>query len=377
MKALVISQSGIGRSDPQIIYTANSLFDFGMEVHLFQCIHKGAPNPSNQLLRDGVICESFFPIIPMWSLSAFLEFSDYIIKKTSNIDYDYIFAFDFSGILVINKFYELKSGFRSVIFMLENIAYFNDSHGCFGFDVLSSVWGRSVVVYPEVNRLQSDLNRFGDALGKPQHFHILPPTTPSTPTLEVTWHNNHDDQTTHPVNIIYAGSIVNQSFAIEFGYALIESGLDFKYDLYGPVGPDMPQLLDRLIESSNNKIIYKGIVDQEELNNLYGQYKYSFVGWKPFEDNYFYACPNKFFQSLRSGAIPIVVPHPLIINAIEAHSLSCIILDWKTDNWPNLLKNNTSNYDYQAVCNNFEMFNLNMSWDSQVINLFSRLGICE
>ncbi len=86
-------------------------------------------------------------------------------------------------------------------------------------------------------------------------------------------------------------------------------------------------LLDPKV-SRAHLVEYRGLVHNDALAQARAEYAYSLVMWKPLSDNYYYACPNKFFESIASGVPPIVAPHPQCVEFVERYGLGIRMKDW-------------------------------------------------
>ena len=363
-KAIIVAQSGVGGSDPQIVYLANSLAVINFEVHLLQCIHPKASIFPAGFLDSSVKVESFYPKIPMWSKAGFSEFSHFSAKRQTELKADYIFSFDYAGVLTASLSNEIAPNtFTSCIFMLENIDYMIKSHGMGALDVLTSIWEKSIIVYPEVNRLNLDVSSYVNKLPVNERLFIISPTSPISSDEQSNKSTLNDDV----YRFIYAGSIVEESFAIEFGHCLKASGLNYVYDLYGVVGPNYGDHLNLMINESSGKVTHNGIVDQSRLNEIYGNYDYSFTGWKPVSSNYYFACPNKFFQTIKNRVIPITLDHPIIHNVIDFFDIYSLQLSWDQNLWADSLKKSIKLKDELTKLgdSNYEIFCKELSWQVQ------------
>jgi hypothetical protein len=305
----------------------------------------------------------------MWSRAGFAEFSHFCSSFQVMINAEYIFSFDYAGILTAaicdgNK----SNSFKSCIFMLENIEYMIKSHGMDSLDVLASIWEKSTIIYPEINRLNLDVSTYSKKLPLNKNLYVLSPTSPIS--INKAAHKNFEVNG-KICSFIYAGSIVEESFALEFGRCLNTSGLNYAYDLYGPVGKDYEKHLSQLIEESCGKVKYLGIVNQYELNQVYSNYDYSFTGWKPISSNYYFACPNKFFQSIRNKVIPVTLDHPIIRNTIDSFGLFTIRLPWEQHLWADALSSSIFSKKElsQHTELNYKLFKENLSWEVQFGNL--------
>jgi hypothetical protein len=73
---------------------------------------------------------------------------------------------------------------------------------------------------------------------------------------------------------------------------------------------------------------YQGLVTNDELSHRRAHYSYSLVMWKPLTPNYYFACPNKFFESIASGVPPLVAPHPQCAEICDRFDLGIKLADW-------------------------------------------------
>jgi hypothetical protein len=374
--AAIVLQSPIGRSDPQAIYLACSLNALGIKVTIIQCIHPDSVKIPYTLLPTAVEVLNFRPIIPMWSGGAVAEFSLFASKIIYSGRFDTVFSFDYTGILASAILLE-KGGWigNTCLFMLENIQYMIGSHGETALSALKYIWSKSVVVYPEPNRLLIDSSLYQNILGVNPNVYILPATVPrrvDNPTDSDYFKYRNIDK--RSLKVIYAGSVVSESFVIDFAKHIIKSKgeLDFTLDIFGPVGADCIGQLQAVACSAEGRVNYRGIVNQITLSKIYPEYDLSLVAWRPVSANFYFASPNKFFQAISSLVIPITTMNPLVSAAIDTHQLNTIKLDWNSDHWnADLLQASNLRLEYSGWAqNNYNKFSSSLSWDEEFNKFF-------
>ena len=82
------------------------------------------------------------------------------------------------------------------------------------------------------------------------------------------------------------------------------------------------------LESLQGNVRYMGYVEAEELEAARTKYAYSLTMWNPSNENQFFACPCKFFESIAALVPPIAAPHPQCKMLIERYGCGIVMEDW-------------------------------------------------
>lgn len=170
--------------------------------------------------------------------------------------------------------------------------------------------------------------------------------------------------------ILYSGSLSSQyTFAEDFTKEL----KDFPIDIYGPINEAEQDELGPAFEGIRNArqgANYKGYVAGSELRRLLPSYTYSIVRWNPKKGlNYYYACPNKFFEGLAHGVPPISAPHPQCMHLTRQYECGLVAEDFSVEAMAKAIQHgidllNTSSYD-RMVQNCLEAYDRFFNWDAQ------------
>jgi hypothetical protein len=99
-------------------------------------------------------------------------------------------------------------------------------------------------------------------------------------------------------------------------------------DLWGLVeGPGKAEL-EAALSTRGGAVRYRGYVDSLKLAELRKEYAYSLVIWAPIDENFHYACPNKFFEAIADGVPPIAAPHPQCRMLLDRYDCGIAMDDW-------------------------------------------------
>lgn len=383
-KALLEVHAPIGRSDPQAVFMANSLSQKGWDVKLIQCLHPKTPydHPLG-FLDSEVDLLSVSPVCPMWARSATFEFSMKCADVITNWMPDVFFAFDFSGQLAIALAHEKgKLRTKTIVMQLESVDYTKRFFDGDSLAIIGTAWKHSLVVYPECNRLSFDSRYMASNNITPKEFGVIAPTVPTNSDLQVDRKGLSDAtclSADYPITVAYTGSIVAESYAIEvlqaFNRAELCSTKKVRFKIAGPISPDISEIFHKLVEATPCAE-YLGVLNQIGVAKVISDAHFSFIGWKPIDTNFYYCAPNKFFQALSLGAIPICVPSPIFITA-SCHfpDLRIEYLDWDSASWDNELSH-IINDDIDKISadskTNRTIFNQQMSWDIEFQRFYNQ-----
>lgn len=223
-----------------------------------------------------------------------------------------------------------------------------------------------IVIYPEENRARMDMEVCGykdipniymyNASRAKNEIDIIPASTRNG-------------------RILYQGAI-NQHLT-QAEYYLKNERYPLDIDLYGNISGEGKEDIERRLTNGRNNINFFGFVDSKSLSILRKQYAYSIVMWNPIQDNYLYACPNKFFESIYDGVPPITAPHPQCKSLVDQYECGIVMKDWSYESFrTSLIKAQemygTSQYD-RMVDNCKYAAEVELNWDHQFNKLSSFL----
>jgi len=374
-KALLEVHAPIGRSDPQAVFLANSLSLSGWQVRLIQCLH---PNISyvqpEGLLSPDVELISFAPLTPMWAKSATFEFSFYCASLIRDWNPDIFVAYDFSGQLAIALAFELgKLKSRCIVMQLESVDYTRRFFEGDSLGVIGKAWRHSLVVYPECNRLISDAQYMAGKGFQAGRFALLAPTVPEISAAHSRRNPSRSTEKEEGCRIhtiAYTGSIVKESYVMEMLQAIrnieLLSPNNLRVVVAGPISSELSGAFHAIIQDMRNAE-YLGVLNQEGVTHVLEMSDFSFIGWKPLDTNFFYCAPNKFFQALAHGCIPICVPSPIFITASHCFpDLNIAYLNWNSESWDMELQSVVESIGknlQNMIKVNSDVFAMNLSWD--------------
>jgi glycosyltransferase involved in cell wall biosynthesis len=161
--------------------------------------------------------------------------------------------------------------------------------------------------------------------------------------------------------ILYQGSISKKN---TFG-KYYENIKDINIDLYGKCDEYMLSKLGKI----DNSIKYKGFISSTELDKVRGNYSFSLIIWNPNIENQYYACPNKFFESIASGVPVISAPHPQMVKLIKRYKCGILMNDWSFKSFKKSLKfaksiMGTEKHD-EMIRNCYIAYETELNWNTQ------------
>ncbi|MFQ5502421.1 MAG: glycosyltransferase [Phycisphaerae bacterium] len=182
-----------------------------------------------------------------------------------------------------------------------------------------------LVIYPEQNRAIQHMQQFEyQNLTNLVLFNAVPQT--DEPQVPAQSRNKR---------IIYHGTIHEER--TQGAFYLDEAVRAMPIDLFGNVESVTPDFRDQLIAEGGN-LKYHGYVDNATLKTLRKSYSYSITYWNPSIKNQFFACPNKFFESIAAGVPPITAPHPQTRELVECYDCGIVMKDWSLSSFVSTLE---------------------------------------
>lgn len=225
-----------------------------------------------------------------------------------------------------------------------------------------------LLIYPERNRAMLDIQKFGFS------------KIPSVVVMNCT-NQKEELQEVLPVSqrngkIIYSGRLDYENTNAR--YFLGEDIKDFKIDIFGNIAGENKETLSTEFAKLNSKVRYFGYIESEKLKPIRKEYAYSVVMWNPVNENQYYAAPNKFFEAIADGVIPICTPHPQCVEIIQRYDCGILMRDWSYDAFVEALwlaeKIYASDRYAELVEHCKEAVIKELSWEKQVEKLDVVLG---
>lgn len=200
-----------------------------------------------------------------------------------------------------------------IYYMFENMQYQNLHHPeLLQLNQMAEPWVDLICV-PERDRASFDLKslRWSDK--------------PCIEVLNVSAHRYLGDARNRSFRLIHAGSIAPDTMPEMMDTDLFN---DVPVDVFGILANEgVTQMLNSM-GSRRRKVVYKGILSAEKLEQAYPDYAFSIVCWRPTNINQIYASPNKLFQAISLGVPPISAPHPQCRRIIERYHCGIVMDNW-------------------------------------------------
>jgi glycosyltransferase involved in cell wall biosynthesis len=223
-----------------------------------------------------------------------------------------------------------------------------------------------LIIHPEENRAQRDMRECGykdapfviayNAVGMRDNIQITPPRERNG-------------------KILYQGSINSRLTFPD--YFTNKQLANIQIDLYGNISGEDRFEIEATFMNLRNDVKYHGYIDSQKLAKIRKQYAYSIVMWNPVDENFLYACPNKFFESIFDGVPPIAAPHPQCKAIIEQFGCGIVMRDWSFDAFRGALEiaqdlYGTPEYD-QMVENCRQAALAELNWETQFAKIEKHL----
>jgi len=353
LKILGVSDVSVGYGSPQIISFMKSLSEYigQAESILLEPDQPEKPPVDNLIAEIDVrrIYTTFHP----HSSPGRVEYINKSTKEINKIKPD---------VLVIFCTYSLPVLFK-ISYRPRYVIYYaiesTSSYGSFDVELNRRIDKLvDLIIYPEENRAKRDIELRG--------YKDIP---------SVILYNcaNHDYEF-NPLpsdqrngRILYAGTIdSNLTFA---DYYLQKKVQSYPIDLYGLIGGNNQQTLRDNFVKLCGTVRYLGYVENSVLAKLRKNYAYSIVMWNPISDNFLYAAPNKFFESIFDCVPPIVAPHPQCKKIINHYKCGIVMDGWDFDSFRRSVRQSLQIFntpDYNNMVNNcFKAVIKELNWDKQ------------
>ncbi|MDF9407901.1 glycosyltransferase [Pelotomaculum isophthalicicum JI] len=317
LKILGVSDVSVGYGSPQILSFMKSLSEYigHAESVLLEPDQPEKPPVENLIAEINVkrIYTTFHP----HSSPGRVEYISNSTKKINKFKPDILVIFCTYSLPVL-----LKISYRPryvIYYAIESTS----AYGMFDIELNRRIDKLvDLIIYPEENRAKRDIELRG--------YKNIP---------SVILYNcaNHDyefsplpsDQRNG--RILYAGTIDRDlTFA---DYYLNNKVQDYPIDLYGLIGGDNQQILTESFFKLCGAERYLGYVENIVLARLRKNYAYSIVMWNPINDNFLYAAPNKFFESIFDCVPPIVAPHPQCKELVNRYKCGIVMDRWDYDSF--------------------------------------------
>ncbi len=178
--------------------------------------------------------------------------------------------------------------------------------------------------------------------------------------------------------ILYSGSISEDSF---LNYMLEYNSSNVIIELFGIFEGKNKNKNKKNFYNYNHNLIYSGYLSAMQLNERRKQYAYSICMWRPTDNHLLYAAPNKFFESIADGVVPIVAPHPQCKLIILKYKCGILLKDWSYQSFKEALDYANAIYGtdtyYELVKNCLQASNEEVNWEHQFYHIKENLSECN
>lgn len=252
---------------------------------------------------------------PPWNEQWMLEYNRICAEKINKFEPDVLVVYQPHTMPILGM---LKKRPRFVVFyQLEMPEYYNyrDIYTHYHKNLKKYV---DLMIFPEENRRVKYLQTYGDS-GIPSAIIYNCPAVREP--VETDAHRNG--------RVLYQGSI-DRSLTFSDYYIAISSQ-SFPIDIFGMFAQENREELKREFSALYRNVRYLGYVSTDVLSKVRKRYSYGLVSWNPISDNYLFAAPNKFFEYIQDGVIPIAAPHPQCSAIIKKYHCGILMDNWDYD----------------------------------------------
>lgn len=248
------------------------------------------------------------------------------------------------------------------------VIYYNiEMASAYGRDdcVLNSLLSGKVdlLIYPESNRAMLDIKKFG--------LQQIPAVEVFNCTDRQAQGRGHVHMEEKNGKILYSGTLDQENTNAHY---LLDKELNqHRIDIFGNVTGKGSGKLRRELLCLNANVRYRGYIANEALREIRRYYAFSIVMWNPVNENQYFAAPNKFFESIMDGVIPIAAPHPQCREIIKNYDCGILMRDWSQDAFREALRTAQRIYGterYAEMMRNCRRaVRQELSWEKQMTKL--------
>lgn len=180
-----------------------------------------------------------------------------------------------------------------------------------------------LLIYPEENRARIDIRDYG--------HRGMPMVTVYNCTNHVKDLAEVIGSTERNGKAIYAGKLDQTNTNVHYFFGKRNDKICI--DVFGDISSCSSDFIKENLLHINEKMNFYGYVENQKLQIIRKKYAYSIVMWNPVNENQLYAAPNKFFEAIADGVIPICAPHPQCIKIIKKYDCGILMKDWSYDSF--------------------------------------------
>ncbi|MCR9135647.1 MAG: glycosyltransferase [Alphaproteobacteria bacterium] len=353
LKVAILSDVSVGYGTSQVLRMAESFSNvFGADVYVFEPDQSERPpiNLSEHVASADIHVERLYSSAHPYSFQGRAEYCARALVRLRSLEPHILLFSTMYGIQVLDGLDTLKT--LKIFYCLEDI----DTYYDYLFPLVRQC---DIRIYPEENRRRLYSERLG-LVGDGRSDLII-------------YNSNNWKYWTPPKDrkhrIFYGGSFDrDKNFA---SYFLANDIRQLPIDIFGMIrGFENDLEVAHGLNGINRSTNYMGYREANaSFFKLLSSYLFTIVIWNPEREDHFYACPNKFFDSVACGVPPICAPHPQCIEIIKKWNCGILLDDWSfeslRDTLVRALSTAGSEYYFELSSNCREAMQRELSWDMQ------------
>lgn len=360
MHTLCISNVSLGYGSPQILNLVKSIVDYygssdGLILEPNQPQRQAQKNTFNNM-EIKRIYTSQLPWSEQWKI----EYVRRCARIADEIKPDVLILIDAITLPIIELIKEKPK--KIIYYSLEMAEYFGlDEATNYLLDVI--VKDADLILFPEENREKEFLKQFPKAVSKAE-------VIMNCPSIRLESKGGKKNG-----KIIYQGTIDKQLTFSE--YYLKKKVNKYEIDMFGLIeGEGKTEIENQLMKGDGN-VSYMGYVDNAQLAKIRSLYSYGIVNWNPINKNFLFAAPNKLFEYISDGVVPIAAPHPQCEKIIHKYDCGVLMLDWTFKSFCKALKyamKISGTEQYMRLQRNCKLaYQKELNWEKQVSKVYQYL----
>lgn len=214
-------------------------------------------------------------------------------------------------------------------------------------------------IYPEANRERLDIEKYGDRNAPSVIVYNCANERKKTGSIPIEKRNG---------KFIYQGTL--DAINTNANYLMGSHLEGHSIDIYGNFVGNQIEHLSNGFAKLNGSVRYFGYVENKILAEIRKKYAYGIIMWAPVNENQKYAAPNKFFESIADGVVPIATPHPQCKEIIEKYDCGILIKDWSYEEFCRTIDEAAKIYGtnrYRKLVENCRIaVEKELNWDTQM-----------
>jgi len=372
MDILAVSNVSLGYGSPQIVNIVRYLVSY-YENSIGIILEPDQPERSQRgNVFSDLNVERIFTNQNPWCAQWRIEYTINCAKKINSIRPDILILIDTVTLPVLEMLEFVPKVF--IYYSLEMAEYFGINKST-EYLLNSMIKKARVIIFAEENRRKSFLKDY--PLCKVPTVVLY-----NCPQLRA----NEEKCITKNGKILYQGTISRElTFA---DYYCKKKTQKFDIDVFGLIEGENKKRVENDFLKLKKGVRYMGYVDNDVLSKIRRNYAYGLVSWNPVNNNFLYAAPNKFFEYIADGVVPIAAPHPQCKELIDKYKCGILMQDWTYKSFLEALEKAKVFYDTPAYVNLsnrcFFAAENELNWENQMTKIykympdhFKRLVFCH